>query len=401
MKVIFLLIFIFTLALSLNAQEPTPPTLFPIALKGKYGYIDGTGKVVIRPRFDDAWQFSDGLAAVLIEDKWGYIDQTGKMIVPPQFFEVMPFKEGLALVGAFFKSGSINGRFGNYGYIDNTGKFVIAPQFGVAFDFSDGLARIQTEDYKNGYIDKKGKVIFWDQRLTEDFSGGLALFKTNSNMPGSKTGYLDRAGNTAITPKFDWGESFSEGLACVSKDNKAGFVDTKGNVVIDFRFDSCHSFSEGLAAVMIGDKWGYIDKSGKILIDPKFAEAEPFSDDVAVVRAVEGSEASKKEERYIEGPNIISIKAGKFGVVDRDGRMILPTQFIQIGNFSAGLAWVNLGQDYIVHGDTDKWGYINKAGKFVWRSFVDDDRSLTMACAADAQSSCISCMLPAAVRARR
>jgi WG containing repeat len=376
MKVIFLLMAIFMLTLPLNAQQSstTPSKLFPISLKDKHGYIDGSGKTVIPPDFDDAWNFSEGLAPVLIEDKWGYIDQTGKIVIPPQFFEVMPFKEGLALVGAFFKSGPINSQVGNYGYIDKTGKFAIAAQFGVAFDFSDGLARIQTEDYKDGYIDKTGKVVFWDKRLTEDFSDGLALFKTNSNMPGSKTGYLDKAGNTAISPKFDWGESFSEGLACVSLDKKAGFIGTKGNVAIDFRFDSCRSFSEGLAAVKIGDKWGYIDKSGKIVVDPKFAEAEPFSDDVAVVRAVEDSQASKKEERHIEGPNIISIKAGKFGVVDRNGRMILPTQFVQVGNFSAGLAWVNLGQDYIVHGDTHKWGYINKAGKFVWKSFVDDNR---------------------------
>ena len=379
MKVTFLLIFVFTLTFPLTAQESstTPATLFPFTLKGKHGYIDGSGKIVIQPRFDDAWNFSERLAPVLIDDKWGYIDQTGKIVITPQFFEVMPFKEGLALVGAFFKSGPINNRVGNYGYIDNTGKFIIAPQFGVAFNYSDGLARIQTEDYKDGYIDKTGKVVFWDKRLTEDFSNGLALFKTNSNMPGSKTGYLDRAGKAAISPKFDWGESFSEGLACVSLNKKAGFIGTNGNVVIDFRFDSCHSFSEGLAAVLIGEKWGYIDKSGKMVIDPKFAEVEPFSDDVAIVRAIEDSGASKKEERYIDGPNIISTKAGKFGVVDRTGRMILPAQFVQLGNFSGGLAWVNLGRDYIVHGDTDRWGYINKSGRLVWKSFVDDNRGLT------------------------
>ena len=355
MKVIFLLSFIFSLTLPLTAQESSTkfPKLFPIALKGKHGYIDGSGKIVIQPRFDDAWNFSQGLAPVLIEDKWGYIDQNGKIVITPQFFEVMPFKEGLALVGAFFKTGPINNRVGNYGYIDRTGKFVIAPQFGVAFDFSDGLARIQTEDYKDGYIDNTGKVAFWDKRLTEDFSNGLALFKTNSNMPDSKTGYLDKAGNTAISPRFDWGESFSEEVACVGLSKKAGFIDTKGQVVIDFRFASCHSFSEGLAAVMVGDKWGYIDKSGKMVVEPKFAEAERFSDDVAVVRVVEESESFKKEQRYIEGPNVISAKAGKFGVIDRNGRMMLPPRFVQLGNFSGGLAWVNLGEDYIVHGDTD------------------------------------------------
>jgi|GEM_PF-6371782 len=53
---------------------------------------------------------------------------------------------------------------------------------------------------------------------------------------------------------------------------------------------------------------------------------------------------------------------------DRKGKTILPPIFVQPGNFSNGLAWVNLSEVYILHGDTDKWGYINKAGKFVWTS---------------------------------
>ena len=208
------------------ARTPSTSALFPIEIKDKHGYIDSSGKIVIRPQFDDAWSFSEGLAPVRVSDKWGFIDKTGTIVIAPQFFQVMPFKEGLACVGAFFKSGPINDVVGNYGYIDHTGRFAIAPQFGVAFGFSNGLARIQTEDYKKGYIDKSGKVVFWEKRLTEDFSDNLALFKTNSNMPDSRTGYLDLTGHEAIAPTFDWGEPFSGGLACVSQNEKSGFIDS-------------------------------------------------------------------------------------------------------------------------------------------------------------------------------
>jgi hypothetical protein len=350
-----------------NAQTPR---LFPIAKDGKHGYIDASGRIAIHPQFDDAWGFSEGLAPILVGDKWGFIDETGTIVIAPQFFEVMPFKEGVALVGAFFKSGPVNDRIGNYGYIDKTGRFVITPQFGVAFDFSNGLARIQTEAYKDGYIDKSGTVVFWDKRLTEDFFDNRALFKTNSNMPDSKTGYLDVTGQEAIAPTFDWGENFSEGVACVSRNKKAGFIDGSGNVVIPFRFDSCRGFSEGLAAVAIQDQWGYIDKSGNIVIETRFAEAEQFSDGVAVVGILGAAEVSRDERRFKSRSNIVSVMPGKFGVVDRNGRLILPAKFVQLGNFSNGLAWANLGNDYIVHGDTDKWGYINKSGKFVWTSLT-------------------------------
>ena len=204
MKATILLILVSTLILPLNIQETTPPKLFPITLEGKQGYIDGSGKIVIQPRFDNAWEFSEGLAPVSIGDNWGYIDQTGTVVIMPLFFEVMPFQESLAVVGAYFKSGPINNRVGNYGYIDKTGKFVIPPQFSVAFDFSDGLAKILTEDSKHGYVDKSGKVAFYRKDpFSEKFSNGLALFTTHGNMPDSKTGYLDRAGKIAISPKFD------------------------------------------------------------------------------------------------------------------------------------------------------------------------------------------------------
>ena len=50
--------------------------------------------------------------------------------------------------------------------------------------------------------------------------------------------------------------------------------------------------------------------------------------------------------------------------------MILPAQFVQVGNFSGGLARVKVKTTS--HGDADKWGYINKAGKFVWKSLEDN-----------------------------
>ena len=131
MRAIISLIFIFALTRPLEAQQSstTSPALFPITVGSKYGYIDTSGNIVIQPRFDDAWRFSEGLAPVLVEDKWGFIDQTGKIVITPRFFEAMPFTEGLALVGEFFGTSRC---VGNYGYIDKTGKLVIAPQFSVA-----------------------------------------------------------------------------------------------------------------------------------------------------------------------------------------------------------------------------------------------------------------------------
>jgi hypothetical protein len=103
-----------------------PKTLAPVRIGDKWGYIDRTGKFVIKPRFDDAGWFHEGLAAVKIGDKWGYIDRTGKFVIKPRFDGAGDFHEGLALV--------VIGD--DWGYINKTGKFVIKPQFDDARDFS-------------------------------------------------------------------------------------------------------------------------------------------------------------------------------------------------------------------------------------------------------------------------
>ena len=44
----------------------------------KTGYINKKNEMVISEIFDDAGDFSEGLAPVCIGNKWGYIDKNGK-----------------------------------------------------------------------------------------------------------------------------------------------------------------------------------------------------------------------------------------------------------------------------------------------------------------------------------
>lgn len=317
--------------------------LFPIDKNGKAGYIDHTGKVIIPPKFDEAWQFSEGLAPARIGQDWGYIDTTGRFIIKPQFFEAWLFKGGRARVGIYWKRRKI--------------------------------IRSTVGDY--GYIDKSGRVLKRQSNRDDEFPFGRQLFQTEGNMPNSRTGYFDETGKVAIKPTFVYAREFSEGLACVMDENgRAGFIDINGNVRIPFKYNQCGSFSEGFASVLVNGLVGFIDKSAQMIVEPQFAwnpgKETRFSDGAAVVQIGESEKPTKDGLRDVaitQERNILANKSGLFGVIDKTGKFIIPPTYVQLGDFYNGLAWVNLSDAYIIHGDTNRWGYINKQGTIVWKSF--------------------------------
>jgi hypothetical protein len=117
-----------------------------VKVKGKYGFIDKTGKEVIPLKYDNADSFEKGLANVKLNGKWGYIDNTGKQIIPLKYDYARCFIRGLAAV-------ELNGK---WGFIDINGREIIPLIYDEAGNFSDGRARVVL-DNREFYINKKGK----------------------------------------------------------------------------------------------------------------------------------------------------------------------------------------------------------------------------------------------------
>lgn len=70
-----------------------------MALAGRYGYVDHTGKDIIEPKFEEAHAFSHGVAAVRSGGKFGYIDPQGQWVIEPTFTHAEDFgAQGLAAV---------------------------------------------------------------------------------------------------------------------------------------------------------------------------------------------------------------------------------------------------------------------------------------------------------------
>jgi hypothetical protein len=256
--------------------EPVGPPLFVVTVKGKQGFINRDGKIAIEPKFEAAYPFSDGLAAVQQQGLWGFIDTTGRMVIEPRFIMVDFFSGGLASVRE-------KRYIDPWGYIDKTGKVVIKPQFDCAERFHNGIARVGFETAKSKvlsriadvgieckykFIDRTGKFV--PEPSPAHYATGTPGELIQFTKDGL-AGYVNAKGEVVIEPQFLGASAFSDGLACVRKEGLFGYIDTTGKWVIPPRFAYAADFSEGLAGVPLGDKgWGFIDRTGQTVIPAKF-----------------------------------------------------------------------------------------------------------------------------------
>lgn len=132
-------------------REPlAPDAILKFNRKGKWGYRDRKGNVVIQPEYDDAFEFCEGLACVEKDGKLGYIDKEGKLVVDFRYDAATSFEDGLASVTIGEKSG----------YIDKEGNEATPLRFDVATPFEDGRAIVR-EDGRWGVLDRKTLEVLW------------------------------------------------------------------------------------------------------------------------------------------------------------------------------------------------------------------------------------------------
>jgi len=164
-----------------GAKTQSPPPLC------KYTFIDETGRVITKQRFDGAGEFGEGLAPVRMGNVWGYINKGGDFVIAPRFQSAEPFSGDIAVVS----------EGGLFGYIDKSGVYVIKPQFEYAESFSEGKAVVGDQD------------AFW---------------------------YIDRSGQQAIPGQFDLASPFFKGLAHVRlNDESYAYIDRTGRIIFNYR----------------------------------------------------------------------------------------------------------------------------------------------------------------------
>lgn len=200
-----------------------------------------------------------------------------------------------------------------------------------------------------------------------------------------RLGYFDSNGKKIISCQYEEAEPFVNGVAKVRKDGKYGLINEKGKAIGGLKYTVMEEYAntdyyivcdggsikedkkESLISKLAGStpkgngnnvalfkgstlypikdgKWGVIDKYGKILIEPDYDELSNPIDGIIYVN-----------------------KGGKYGFYNEDFTLVLKPTYNFIGTFNnLGLCWVKNGSKFADdHLKGGKMSIIDRTGKLI------------------------------------
>lgn len=264
----------------------------------KYLNLTNEDSFEIAPLYEDVGEFSEGLAAVMIDGKWGYINENGEVVIDFKFDIAKSFQDNIAIVGVLNEELSEgNARVFSWGIINQKGEMLTDKSYSTIFDFNNGIAIVGKVNSLS-VININGNELL---NKTYDFlkiaDNDIALVRENS-----KYMFIDLAENRIGTEKYEFARAFNEGAAAVVINNKWGYINTEGNILIEPQYESALDFNEGFALVKKNGNTCLIDKDGKeYLSDLYLSNISQFNKDgyALAYGDIFTSEGLPKREYYI------------------------------------------------------------------------------------------------------
>ncbi|WP_317896802.1 WG repeat-containing protein [Aurantibacillus circumpalustris] len=367
----------------LHELELNKIILYPYQLNDFVGFIDTKGKFVIKPKYDAASDFYEGLSVVSKDDSVFFINKQNVNPFSKIYSEAAVFKNGIAPVKQNNKWVFINrqgqtiSRFydeinelsdnvyvvktdSKYGALDHFGQNIIEPKFDKLGDFKNGYAYFMDKGLY-GFISKSGTVHRAEFEWISDFSAAqIAIVKQQNkygliNVFGKKIleplydqilrtdtnvfivilnnqyGFFTSAGCFLTPIAYDYTientpQYYTNGsLFKLIKKDEQSFVDANGRTYINFgAYQEINFPVNGLLRVKLKNKYGYVDRKLTNVIPYKFSQAQDFSDSLALVKLKENNAiiTIKGVEVFFTGAEIVKISSHYFSVND-DARSII------------------------------------------------------------------------------
>jgi len=276
-----------------------------------YGLVNQQGMVVLPVIYDQVYKMPNENFYRLSRNKLlGIADENGNFLLPCEYEEI----------GQFWKDKNIAiiRRDTLFGVIDSNFQIIIPCEYElIQFDLTGNLIF-----RKNGFYGMMTVAMdILIPAIYQQFNGFRQMMYRVDPNPYSMVrrdslyGYIDKNGREVIPCRFkQLGYEIHYNRVMFVEREKYGFVDTTGKVVIPAIYDRVFDFGSEATAIQKGEKWALIDKKGKLLTD--------FVYDMIVGHT------------WHDGKFIVVYVQNKCGVLDANGKLVLPIEYEAIHQFS-------------------------------------------------------------------
>lgn len=308
----------------------------------KVGFIDTTGKIVIKPLYANCSDFHGNAALVLdTAGNTALIDKIGKIIILFARQNIQCCINGLYLITRYSKSPDIS-------IVDVKNRPIVpfGKYSGYSVNWPPLYGYIPTDggDYDGG---RQQFVWVQPEFYRIDFDKYIAVRSGTDKT--AKWGVINREGKEVIPPKFDRIGSFINGLApfCINKE--CGVIDTAGNQLIPPEYDNLELTSSDLVIAIKNKKSGVVSVNDKLIIPFKYGRIETTGAGAFLVDT--GKERPSTNADY--GKPLATVITAKFGVINKNGRIIIPVENQSIQSFGTG---------YVVYKKSNSAAVFDSAG---------------------------------------
>jgi hypothetical protein len=242
-----------------------------------------------------------------------------------------------------------------YGVINSANKIVVPLLYKKIFNCGEkGIFIVKDGADNTGLYSALSQKMLIEPQYFDiaGFSEGLAVVKKRKADFGFLSGATDATGNIVIPVEYDYLGVLKEGLMNFEKDNKMGFLDKNNNIVIPATYYDFSTFSEGLAAVKVElmGKYGYINKNNNLVIAAEYEDAGPFYHGFASVAKKKGYTLGKAAQKSTTVP-------GEWTVIDKTGKQITDKTYDRV-------SLANTGGIFVIE-QAGKKGVMNSSGKII------------------------------------
>ena len=333
---------------------------------GKYGLIDLSGKELTDFKYEEI-SAVEGIKNALIvkaDGKCGVVDNEGKEILKLEYKDIKA-------LGKDNKSGFIvQNEESKYGIVDYSNTKILETQY-EAIEKTYGNDLYVVKNNGKQLLVKKGG----EEVLTKGFAEIRGILKNQDNgiiyTDNSKYGIMNLNGDIKIEAKYEDMKESKSGIFVAKKDGKYGVIDIDENEKVEFKYNSI-TYNEKADIYIAEDA-----EFNNDIIDSNFEVKQSgilieLDDEKGYIELRQADEYKyynfKFDEKDISeilpsSTLFLSKKDGKYGFVDKDGKVVVDYIYDDATKQNA-YGYAGVKKD-------GKWGSIDNKGNVVQEPIYD------------------------------